>query len=44
MIRKKKDGYHVYSEGGKHMGGPYGSRKKAQERIRQIEYFKKKKK
>lgn len=39
VIRKEKDGYHVYSEGGKHLGGPY-SEGKAKERLGQIEYFK----
>jgi hypothetical protein len=39
-IRLEQDGWHVYSEGGKHMGGPYPDREKAEERLRQIEHFK----
>lgn len=38
-IVKRKDGYHVMSEEGKHLGGPY-SHEKARERLRQIELFK----
>lgn len=38
MIVKKPNGYHVYSEdGSKHLGGPYPSRKQANERLRQVE-------
>lgn len=37
MIVKRNDGYHVVAESGKHMGGPYGSRDAANERLRQIE-------
>ena len=40
MIVKEKDGFHVKSESGKNMGGPYKSRKAAEVRLRQIEYFK----
>lgn len=39
MIKKEKDGYHVYSEMGKHMGGPY-SMDKAKKRLQQMEMFK----
>lgn len=39
VMKEESDGWHVYSESGKHMGGPY-SKEKAQERLRQIEYFK----
>lgn len=39
MIKKEADGYHVYSEKGKHLGGPY-SKKKAEKRLHQIEFFK----
>lgn len=28
------------SESGKNLGGPYKSRKKAEERLREVEYFK----
>jgi hypothetical protein len=45
MIRKKDGKYYVYSsDGKKKLGGPYDSRKKAEKRIGQIEYFKKKSK
>jgi len=37
MKRKIKGRWHVYSKGGKHMGGPYDSEKQANERLRQIE-------
>lgn len=40
MIRKEKDGYHVYAESGRHMGGPYATEAEAKRRIRQIEVFK----
>lgn len=39
VIRKESDGYHVYSEKGKHLGGPY-TKEEAEKRLRQIEYFK----
>lgn len=39
-IIKREDGYHVLSEKGKNLGGPYTSREKAEERLRQVEYFK----
>jgi broad specificity phosphatase PhoE/uncharacterized protein YecE (DUF72 family) len=39
-IVKRDDGYHVLSEKGKNMGGPYKSRDQAEKRLRQIEYFK----
>lgn len=39
-IKQESDGYHVYSEKGKHMGGPYSSKDKAVKRLRQIEYCK----
>lgn len=43
MIKKTKSGYVVYSEAGKKLGGPYKTKKKAEERLQQVEYFKKKK-
>ena len=43
MIRKKSDGYHVVSEKGKNLGGPYKTREEAAKRLRQVEYFKHKK-
>lgn len=36
----QKDGWHVLSEEGKNLGGPYDSKDKAVERLRQVEYFK----
>ncbi|HUM42689.1 MAG TPA: hypothetical protein PKI14_07060 [Fervidobacterium sp.] len=44
MIRKTKKGYVVYSEDGKRLSKPYQIREQAIERLRQIEYFKHKKK
>jgi len=38
-LREAKDGWHVMSEKGKHLGGPY-SHDQAVKRLRQIEYFK----
>lgn len=43
MIIKKKDGYYVKSEDGKNLGGPYGSRLAAFRRLKQVEFFKRKK-
>jgi len=41
MIRKQKGGFVLYSKDGKKkLGGPYASKKKAQERERQVQYFK----
>lgn len=40
MIVKKKDGYHVVSEKGKNLGGPYKMREEAVKRLRQVEFFK----
>ena len=40
MIRKSKDGYKVLSEKGKNLGGPYKTRKEAEKRLKQVEYFK----
>jgi hypothetical protein len=40
MIIRKKEGYHVISEKGKNLGGPYTTREEAAERLRQVEYFK----
>lgn len=44
MIKKKKGGYEVDSHKGKNLGGPYKSLKKAEKRLKQIEYFKHKNK
>lgn len=43
MIVKRKNGYHVVSEGGKNLGGPYSSRAGAEKRLREVEYFKRSK-
>lgn len=39
VIHKESDGYHIYSESGKHLGGPY-TKEKAEDRLREIEMFK----
>ena len=41
-IVKREDGYHILGETGKHLGGPY-SKEHAEERLKQIEYWKWKK-
>jgi hypothetical protein len=40
MIRKVSGGYQVLSEKGKNLGGPYKSKKEAEKRLQQVEYFK----
>ena len=40
MIVKKKDGYHVVSEKGKNLGGPYTTKAQAVKRLKQVEHFK----
>jgi len=40
MIRKVKDGYRVLSEKGKNLGGPYKTKAAAEKRLRQVEFFK----
>lgn len=40
MIIKKKDGYYVVSEEGKHLGGPYDNEVQAKHRLAQVEMFK----
>ncbi|MCX8194458.1 MAG: hypothetical protein N3G19_03845 [Candidatus Pacearchaeota archaeon] len=42
-IKKESDGYYVYSESGKNLGGPYKTKEEAEKRLRQVEYFKHKK-
>lgn len=39
-VTKHKDGWHVMSEEGKNLGGPYKSKEEAVKRLRQVEYFK----
>ena len=41
MKQHQKDGWQVYSEKGKHMGGPYKSETQANKRLQQMEFFKK---
>lgn len=43
MIKKEKSGYRVVSESGKNLGGPYKTKKEAEKRLQQVEYFKHKK-
>jgi hypothetical protein len=44
MIKKTEGGYKVVSEkGNKNLGGPYKTKKEAEKRLRQVEYFKHKK-
>jgi hypothetical protein len=40
MIRKRHNGYHVVSEKGRNLGGPYRTHREAENRLRQVEYFK----
>lgn len=42
-IEKTPSGYSVKSKKGKNLGGPYKSKKKAEERLKQVEFFKHKK-
>jgi hypothetical protein len=44
MIKKTESGYKVVSEkGNKNLGGPYKTKKEAEKRLQQVEYFKHKK-
>jgi hypothetical protein len=43
MIKKAGSGYKVLSEKGKNLGGPYKTKKEAEKRLQQVEYFKHKK-
>jgi hypothetical protein len=40
VIKKVSGGYKVLSEKGKNLGGPYKTKKAAEKRLRQVEYFK----
>ena len=44
LILKTSKGYVVYSEKGKRLSKPYQSKEQAEKRLREIEYFKHKKK
>ena len=37
VIKEESDGWHVYSKEGKHLGGPYETKKEANDRLKQIE-------
>jgi hypothetical protein len=43
MIKKDKDGYKVVSRKGKNLGSGYKTRAAAAKRLRQVEFFKRKK-
>lgn len=43
VIKKVSGGYRVLSEKGKNLGGPYKTKKEAEKRLRQVEFFKHKK-
>ena len=43
MIKKVRGGYQVLSSKGKNMGGPYKTLEVAKRRLRQVEFFKHKK-
>jgi hypothetical protein len=40
VIKKVAGGYKVLSEKGKNLGGPYKTKKEAQKRLKQVEFFK----
>jgi hypothetical protein len=39
VIKKVQGGYKVLSEKGKNLGGPYQTKKEAEKRLREVEYF-----
>jgi hypothetical protein len=43
VIKKTAGGYKVLSEKGKNLGGPYKTKKEAEKRLQQVEFFKHKK-
>lgn len=43
MIKKTKEGYRVLSSEGKNLGGPYKTMEEARKRLRQVEFFKRRK-
>ena len=43
MVKKVKGGYKVLSEKGKNLGGPYKSEEQAEKRLKQVEFFKRRK-
>ena len=40
MIKKVSGGYRVLSEKGKNLGGPYKTKRAAEKRLQQVEFFK----
>lgn len=40
MVKKTQDGYHVFSQKGKNLGGPYKTREEALKRLRDVEFLK----
>jgi len=40
MIKRVPGGYQVLSEKGKNLGGTYKTKKQAEKRLKQVEYFK----
>lgn len=40
MIKKVGKSFFVVSHNGKRLGGPYPTKEKAEERLREVEYFK----
>lgn len=44
MIKKTTGGYKVVSHKGKNLGGPYKSKAAAENRLHQVEHYKRKKK
>jgi hypothetical protein len=40
MIKKVAGGFKVLSEKGKNLGGPYKTKKEAEKRLKQVEFFK----
>jgi hypothetical protein len=43
MIKQSSKGFKVTSSKGKNLGGPYKTKKEAEKRLREVEYFKHKK-
>ena len=43
-VKKSGSGYTVVSKSGKKLGGPYKTKEAANQRLREVEYFKHKKK
>jgi len=43
MIKKGKGGYTVVSSKGRNLGGPYKTLEEAKKRLRQVEFFKRRK-